>query len=343
MREAKLLNKGTLPILLLVCLLTAPSAWAEGIAASELLNKMGNSKVKLSFRGNQVVISFQVPNPNVSRVLVSQLIPNLGKKEIVSSSGESTEVVIEDGKYQWRYIPFYRLIIKRPQETPDEARQSTDKNIQLVKKNYYVKVGEKQDLVNRATFIVTLQPRVANRPRHWIWVDKDSGLPLKTEVYSSEGQLALVSAYSKIDFAPNLSGEDFKLRIPRRASVREVEEKTNLGLAKAEELFGEKALLPAYLPSGFVLRDVTVSFIGGSRRLQLLYSDGLSSISVFQETSLRRAGKGVFFQKGVKKAKPLFHSRGLNKMLGFPSGDRQIMLIGDISEEEISKIAHSIP
>jgi negative regulator of sigma E activity len=342
MREAKL-NIGTLLILVLACLLTAPSARAEEIAASELLSKMGNSKVKLSFRGNQVVIAFQVPNPNVSRVLVSQLIPNLGKKEIVSSSGKSTEVIIEDGKYQWRYIPSHRLIIKRPQETPDETRQRTDKNIQLVKKNYYVRVGEKQHLVNRAAFIVTLQPRVANRPRHWIWVDKDSGLPLKTEVYSSEGQLALVSAYSKIDFAPKLSGEDFKLKIPRKASVREVEEKTNLELAKAEELFGEKVMLPAYLPSGFVLRDITVSFIGGNCRLQLLYSDGLSSISVFQETSRRRVRKGVFFQKGVKIAGPQFQTRGLNKMLGFPSGDRQIMLIGDISEEEISKIAQSIP
>ncbi len=342
MREAKL-NKGTLLILLIACLLTAPSARAEEIAASELLSRMGNSKVKLSFRGNQVVISFQVPNPNVSRILVSQLIPNLGKKEIVSSSGESTEVIIEDGKYQWRYIPAHRLIIKRPQETPDETRQRTDKNIQLVKKNYYVKVGEKQNLVNRAAFIVTLQPRVENRPRHWIWVDKDSGLPLKTEVYSSEGQLALVSAYSKIDFAPNLTGEDFKLQIPRKASVREVEEKTNLELTKAEELFGEKILIPAYLPSGFILRDITVSFIGGSRRLQLLYSDGLSSISVFQEASRGIKGKGILFQKGVRKAGPLFHSRGLNKMLSFPSSDRQIMLIGDISEEEISKIARSIP
>lgn len=342
MREAKL-NKGTLLILALTCLLTAPSARAEEIAVSELLSKMGNSKVTVTFRGNKVVIYFQVPNPNVSRVLVAKLIPNLGKTEILSSSGESTEVVIEDGKYQWRYIPSHRLIIKRSLEGPDEARQKTEKNIQLVQKNYYVKVGEKQRLVNRTTFIINLQPRVAGRPRHSIWVDKESGLPLKTEVYSPEGRLARLSTYSKIDFAPNLSREDFKLQIPPKADIREVEEKANLELAAAERLFGEKVLIPAYLPSGFVLRDIAISFIGSNRRLQLLYSDGLSSISMFQETGRGIKVKGLLFQKGARRAEPLFYSRGLNKIMGFPSGDRQIMLVGDVSEEEISKIAQSIP
>ncbi len=341
MRETKL-NKGTLLILALACLLTATSARAEEIAASELLNKMGNSKIRVTFQGSQVVISFQVPNPNVSRVKVSQLIPNLGKKETISSSGESTEVVLKDGKYQWRYIPAHHLVIKRTQENPDEDKQKTNKNIQLVQKNYYVKVGGKQRLVNRSVFIVTLQPRIANRPRHWIWVDKDSGLPLKTEIYSPEGQLALVSTYSKIDFAPNLSGEDFKLRIPPKAAVREVEEKANLELPAAERLFGEKVLLPTYLPSGFVLRDITVSFIGGNRRLQLLYSDGLSSLSVFQEVGRRIKRKGAFFQKGSRITRPLFYSHGLTKIIGFPSGNRQIMLVGDILEEEISKVGQSI-
>jgi len=342
MREAKFI-KGILPALALTCLLTAPSVRAEEIIASELLSKMGNSKVTVSFRGNQVVISFQVPNPNVSRVLVAQLIPNMGKKEILSSSGESTEVIIEDGKYQWRYIPSHRLIIKRSLEGPDEARQKTEKNIQLVQKNYYVKVGEEQRLVNRSTFIVNLRPRVAGRPRHSIWVDKESGLPLKTEIYSPEGQLARLSTYSKIDFAPNLTGEDFKLRIPNKADVREMEEKTNLELAAAERLFGEKVLIPTYLPSGFILRDIAVSFIGSNRRLQLLYSDGLSSISVFQETGRGIKVKGLLFQKGARRAEPLFHSRGLDKIMGFLSGKSQIMLVGDVSEEEISKIAQSIP
>ncbi|UCD84284.1 MAG: outer membrane lipoprotein-sorting protein [Deltaproteobacteria bacterium] len=342
MTEIKL-NKGILLIPALICLLAVTSVRAEEIVASELLSKMGNSKVKVNFRGNQVVISFQVPNPNVSRVLVAQLIPNLGKKEIISSTGESTEVIIEDGKYQWRYIPSHRLIIKRPQENPDEARERANENIKLVQKNYYVKVGEKQNLVNRSTFVITLQPRVANRPKHWIWVDKDSGVPLKTEVYSTKGQLAMVSTYSKIDFAPNLTGEDFKLQIPKKESVREMEEKANLELASAEKLFGEKVMLPNYLPSGFILRDIALSFIGGKRRLQLLYSDGLSSVSVFQETGRSLPGKGIAFQKGVKRTEPLSYSRGLNNIMGFPIGNRQIMLVGDISEEEIAKIAQSLP
>ena len=97
MTEVKL-NKGILLILALSFLLTVTSARAEEIVASELLSKMGNSKVTVNFRGNQVVISFQVPNPNVSKVLVAQLIPNLGKKEILSSTGESTEIIIEDNE-----------------------------------------------------------------------------------------------------------------------------------------------------------------------------------------------------------------------------------------------------
>ncbi len=94
---------------------------------------------------------------------------------------------------------------------------------------------------------------------------------------------------------------------------------------------------PRYLPKGYDFQEATL--LNGGKRVALIYSNGLQTIVFFQSlpVNLRMKSRG---DMPLKEALERLHS--LVKIKFWTEKGKTFVLIGDISEEELTKIAQSI-
>lgn len=144
-------------------------------------------------------------------------------------------------------------------------------------------------VANRDCQVVDLQPKDQWRYGYRLWLDHDTGLPLRIALLGEGGRPLEQMAFT-----------DFRTSKPALADLRP---STTEGLRRIQNLkvnrvAGDPRWRVASPPTGFTLR--------GGRRLgdsvQLLYSDGLASVSVYiepvagsrrGETSMRRGAVNV--------------------------------------------------
>ena len=157
--------------------------------------------------------------------------------------------------------------------------------LQLLGSHYSATMAGAATVAGRKATIVELK-RVSGETAARFWIDTATALPLRREVYDLKGQLTRVSAY--LDFA-------LKPAIVRPRLVV----KTTLAPAPAGQLLTGPEL-DAARASGWVLPDIlgtlqlveirrgSATLVPGvvddqSAVMHLVYSDGLSTVSVFQQ------------------------------------------------------------
>ncbi len=155
--------------------------------------------------------------------------------------------------------------------------------------NYRAKLAATGRVAARDCQIVDLQPKDSWRYGYRLWLDHETGLPLRIALLGEAGRALEQMAFT--DLRTGVKPDPADLRPSTRQGLRRVQ---TLGLGKQADP-GWRVRSP---PPGFSLR--------GGRRLgesvQLLYSDGLASVSVYiepvpasrrGESSMRRGAVNV--------------------------------------------------
>ena len=136
--------------------------------------------------------------------------------------------------------------------------------------NYRAKLGNAGRVAARDCQVVDLQPKDAWRYGYRLWLDHETGLPLRIALIGDAGRPLEQMAFTELQTGIKPNAEDLR-------------PSTSQGLRRVQTLMNGKQADPAWRinapPPGFSLR--------GGRRLgdsvQLLYSDGLASVSVYIE------------------------------------------------------------
>ena len=140
--------------------------------------------------------------------------------------------------------------------------------------NYYnVRLGGTERVAGRPTQVVTLEPRDGYRHSFNLWLDKSTGLPLKSRIVSSNGGMVSMYVFSEIQIGqapdPRLFQNDLAGKRILKAS-----------LERSAENAWEIAS-----PPGFVRVQEAVRPFPGKKSpvTHLVFSDGLSVLSLFIE------------------------------------------------------------
>ena len=136
--------------------------------------------------------------------------------------------------------------------------------------NYTAKLGRTGRVAARDCQVVDLQPKDQWRYGYRLWLDHDTGLPLRISLLGEAGRPLEQMAFTELRIAKPTPAD---LRPSTTEGLRRVQ---NLKVNRVADDPGWRVAPP---PPGFELR--------GGRRLgdsvQLLYSDGLASVSVYIE------------------------------------------------------------
>jgi negative regulator of sigma E activity len=107
---------------------------------------------------------------------------------------------------------------------------------------------------------------------------------------------------------------------------------------------GFQALGPKYLPEGFLPIAGDVSDIKNVRTLHLLYSDGLRTISLFQNArgAAVDMSRYTVHQTSVRSHDAQYVQEGPTTLLAWAQGNLHLALVGELSRDELVRIASSV-
>jgi sigma-E factor negative regulatory protein RseB len=143
------------------------------------------------------------------------------------------------------------------------------------------------------------------------WVDTATGLVLRRDVLDGDGRVLRSNELVDLAFArPSATLQAGRQLTPSGRHLDEV------GLA---DLTSQGWQVPQWLPGGLTLYDARVMERSGGPVVQLAYSDGLSTLSLFQQRGVvrttsgglvRRVGKGTVWQSFDTPLRVVWSTRG---------------------------------
>lgn len=318
--------------------LLAPAGAARGQGVEDV-HAILPAAGEAGFRGRKVVIDFTRATPQVTTLSVLRQPGGRERREFLSARGG---VFITDGAVSWQYLPERGIVVRRPVLAEESAEVLRPDQVRRALASYEVRGTPAESVAGRRSRVIEFRPRQAgSRPVRKVWIDADTGLILRSSIYSLEGRLSWLSVFESLEYRPPLEPEAFVMRPP--AGVRTVEADADpcVGEEEAVRVSGLPLVLPAYLPAGFARTCIHARRRHDYGELQVLYSDGLSLLSLFSSTRFREPG-GAAAAVAVGPWFGRWHEFGLVTGVSWRTPWAHLALLGEISRGELLKVAAAV-
>lgn len=312
----------------------------------QLSEAIKEARTQVRFEADLTSYAFSAKETRVTRFRIRYAYP-YRKRESIEESGKSRFVALEDGHYLWTYFPARKLVVKEPlRREYSPFPLSPNEDLNLLMQNYELVIrGPVPASDGMQCRIVEFIPRSGDRPYREFWLEQRWNVPVRVRVSSHDGRPAYMAELSNLRWDPALDEQAFVLKVPQDTRVYEVREKANLTKEDAERILNRTVVLPRSIPPGYRTQNIVLRRQGPRQSLQVIYSDGLSSFSLFQEWSdPGQAGPPGALQLPVRAAAPVSSSRqfGLVNVVTLPGAGRRAVIVGDIRKDMMIRIAESL-
>jgi outer membrane lipoprotein-sorting protein len=256
-------------------------------SAAELLKQLAEAK-PVTYKGVQVFVRPVGERVPTRKIRIYRQLPDRLR---VESGEDFKQVLVMDGKHYWRVTP--ETARRRPPAGPPGFSRHLDADKLL--RNYDVTVSGGHHVAGREAYVVSIAGKYPGRPSQTLWLDKETLFRLKVEKKDSAQKLVFSTRFEEISFPAELPEELFQA--PENVEVVTIERRREAPpsfktINEARAAIDFPLVAPAVLPRGFSLSSVQVIKYGRRpvKAVQLAYSDGLISISVFERAPRPRSG-----------------------------------------------------
>ncbi len=309
-------------LIIVLCLLIASATFAEDNWSQ--LEKASLAAHELSYDGiytyhlGQHAKSVQVTHVNYGQGEYARVLVLDGKPREALSQGLDT--VIFNQKQE-------KVVIeKRRGQSSFPAILPLD--FDSVKQNYLVLSAGFERIAGRDAQIVILQPKDTYRFSYKIWLDKEYGLLLKYATLDNTANVIDSIGFSQIVFMTGQKLDWF------RPSNLDSGKQFEMQAKQVSHLQGEEAM--------FEMSETLLGFRRISQLkhamnnkpnpvLQMVYSDGLATVSVFVEPMTRGNHPRVGFSE-----------MGATNMLGAIAEGHQIMVVGEVPQVTVTQFVNAV-
>ncbi len=253
-------------------------AWAESDAVA-LLERMTQAGKELNYQGvfayqtGRTLQSIQIFHRNDSEGESERLMSLNGVAREVIRSNDMVTCINPEGKQ----ISVSRRPLGRgfPSDLPRRVRSATP--------FYDVVMGDEERIAGRMTQELAIMPIDGYRYGYRLWVDKETDLLLKSELLAENGDVLETFAFTAIETNVDISDEDLKPQTSGEEMTWHQSEPGKPVVSTDERLVSNWDT--TWLPEGFslVASQNRLRATNGSYVEQRVYSDGLSSVSIFIE------------------------------------------------------------
>jgi len=315
-------------------------------AAARLLADALQAPRRLSYVGQVSTIAWGSSGTQAVEMNVEHRAPDLTRKWYIAPSRVYGNYVIERGATSYAYDLHSDTVTITHNPAADEDDLTEASNFGLLTTNYRAVPGADDEVAGRKAHTLSLINRYTGTRLQRIWIDAQTSLLLAKERYHADGSVAYSSRFQQIAYR-NVTGALFDPRIPegfKKVSGPTLATPSN-DLERVLEEAGFSAAGPRYLPEGFALVSGDVTVIHGVHSLHLLYTDGLRSLSLFENAD--RQGGASFTGLAVRAATFDGHTAQYiedepNVLLAWRERGLNFTLVGDLPLRELERIAASV-
>jgi sigma-E factor negative regulatory protein RseB len=313
----------------LLCAVLSNAAFADdaGDLPQERLDRMAKAAQMLNYDGTFVY-------RNGATIQSMRIIHRFGaegeRERLVALSGAAREV-LRDRERVTCILPDSQSVVvakSRPRTFPYSKLFESDG---LFKRFYVLSVHKGERVAGRHTEMVAVESNDRFRYGYRLWMDRDTGLLLKSELIDEHGAIVEQLVYTNIDLAAEISDELLKPEISGAGYTWYNDEER--APASSSESVAESEWSPQWLPDGFQLSDHARNPILASRDPveHLVFSDGLASVS-------------VFIERLDTASEPLDgpSSMGAVNAYGSMMDGFQITVVGEVPATTVKRVAMSI-
>ena len=309
-----------------LCLLPVIAA-AERAADDprRLLEKMDKAVESLNYEGTFVHI---VEGRADTMYVVHRVADGKSTERLVALDGPGREIIRSEDKVTCIFGDQKSVLVERRSDD-SPLRAAVPSYSDDLDAHYEFTELRPVKKLKRNAAVIAITPRDDFRYGYKLWMDEETGMPLKAQLVDMYGKIVEQLMFVSIDLPdsipasklePTLSTKDFEWFVQDERTM-------------AEERRGNSNWRAVQTPDGFRLKASNVKVMAGSDRSvdHLVYTDGVASVSVFVEA----AGSEEADLKGASRI-------GAANAFTADVDGHQVTAVGEVPGDTVRMIARSM-
>lgn len=174
------------------------------------------------------------------------------------------------------------------------------------------------------------------------WVDRDSGLVLRREVFDTDGGRLRSSAFLDLVLEPSAPAP--RPGVAAASLLRRGDgDAGRLSRSALRRMRADGWVVPEQLPEGFALFAARVQEHDGAKVLHASYSDGLSTTSLFSQPGRLGSTPPEGFGADTMAGEPVWASEGAPRRVVWAGGGRVWTLVSDAPADSVARAVAVLP
>jgi negative regulator of sigma E activity len=316
----------------IAALLVGWCASAQGQTPVQWLERMERAERTVSLEGVRVTQFFlPVATPPIEERIVRSGVRY--RVEYLRPPLRRGEVLIDDGVQRFHFVPRLKKVQVFPSEQPLMLRRRQEMVRRLRRGQLSLEAKDAEPVAGRNAVLLVMKNAQGTPQRRW-WIDREYGVILRMEELTPRGELRMRTEYIRLTIPADVRPDRFAPRFPAQAQQQNVLPPTRVfaSVEEAQVLVPFPIRQPRELPEGYRLTEVRLRLIGQRPLVSLHYSDGVSSIALFQTRVPLRDDMPL-----LRSLSPL-----AAQVERWRDGDVTMVLVGDAPPEAFEQIRKAI-
>lgn len=323
-----------------------PSAtFASGPDATTLLRQSVDAPKTVSYIGQLDTVRFSSNRAIATITKIEHRAPGLTRRWFVAPEALFGNYIVDRAGSTYQFDTKHSKVIVSHNAALDNAVASAG-NFGRVLANYRALIQGSETVADRATVSIVLINKFTGERALRVWLDKATHLVLKKEEYHANGSVASQTRFDALRYTSEIPEGIFSTNLPSGytqlagTDIAMMDSDIDRVIAQA----GFKPFEPQSLPRGFSITSGDVRQVNGVKTLHLLYSDGLRSISLFENATGAAADFGTLRPQKIvfDGLDGQYVEDGPTTLLTWKEHNLYFALVGDLMRNELVDIARSV-
>ena len=312
--------------------------------ANRLLRAGIDAPNSVSYVGQVQNVEFGQTRADATIFRIEHKSPDLTRRWYVAPQSLYGDSIISHGDTSYNVdVKHNRIIVSKDDAIDDQV--AMDDNFSLLSHNYRSVLGPDETIAGRRTLSVLLVNKYTGQTVMRVWLDAETNLVLQKERYANNGSITYQMRFDQIRYTNAMPSAIFD--VPRKgfARLRGADHGApSSDIANIVRMAGFPARFPQHIPNGFTPVEGVVADVKGVRTIHLLYSDGVRTISLFENAhdSAVDMSRYQVHTADVHGNEARYVNEGPTTLLAWGQGGLHFTLVGELSRDELLKIAGSI-